>query len=319
MKPVFIFSLPRAGSTLLQRILTSHTDICSSAEPWLLLPFLYIRKKSGMLSEYSHFSGYTALNEFVDGLPHKEDDYNESLREFVSQLYEKRCSNNEIYFIDKTPRYYLIIPEIVNLFPDAKFIFLFRNPAHVFSSIISTFGKGRLNKLHGYQIDIKSGADELAAGYDLYKDKAYAVQYEDLIKEPDKYISEIFDYLEITTQSDVLTQFSQVKLPGSMGDPTGVKKYSSISTDSLHTWGDVIDSWVKKHVLLNFIKAISDDTFEKHGYSKAVVVEEVGRLNVEKLGVRDLADLMRSSSIPALNLNLFFSQDGKWTKEKYIS
>jgi len=252
-------------------------------------------------------------------LPNKEDDYNESLRDFVASLYEKKCVNNEIYFIDKTPRYYLIIPEIVSLFPDAKFIFLFRNPAHVFSSIISTFGNGRLNKLHGYQIDIQSGSGDLAVGYNLLGEKAYRLQYEDLIKEPERYVNEIFDYLEIKKQPDVLTQFNQVELSGSMGDPTGVKKYSSISTDSLLTWANVIDSSVKKYVMLRFVKHISEAIFETHGYSKTSILEEVKRLNVRKVGFRDLLDLVLSGSISALNLNLYFSRDGKWSRKRYIS
>ena len=37
--PIFLFSLPRSGSTLLQRVLMSHKDIASVAEPWLMLPF----------------------------------------------------------------------------------------------------------------------------------------------------------------------------------------------------------------------------------------------------------------------------------------
>ena len=38
--PVFIFSLPRSGSTLTQRVLTAHDGVASAAEPWVLLPLL---------------------------------------------------------------------------------------------------------------------------------------------------------------------------------------------------------------------------------------------------------------------------------------
>jgi len=38
--PIFILSLLRAGSTLLQRILMGHKDIASVTEPWFLLPFV---------------------------------------------------------------------------------------------------------------------------------------------------------------------------------------------------------------------------------------------------------------------------------------
>ena len=45
VKPVFIFSLPRSGSTLLQRVLTGHSEISSFAEPHFLLPLVGIIKK----------------------------------------------------------------------------------------------------------------------------------------------------------------------------------------------------------------------------------------------------------------------------------
>ena len=37
---IFLISLPRSGSTLLQRIIGGHKDIHTTAEPWLMLhPF----------------------------------------------------------------------------------------------------------------------------------------------------------------------------------------------------------------------------------------------------------------------------------------
>lgn len=38
---IFIVSQPRSGSTLLQRILSAHSQICTTSEPWLALPLLW--------------------------------------------------------------------------------------------------------------------------------------------------------------------------------------------------------------------------------------------------------------------------------------
>ena len=271
MKPVFIFSLPRSGSTLLQRLLASHSEICSTAEPWILLPYIYARKKEGLLSEYSHLLGFKAHNEFIENLPRKDEDFNLLFRQFVHGVYDKQCMNKESYFIDKTPRYYLIISEIAEIFPEAKFIFLFRNPAHVFASIIATFGKGRLNLLHVNRLDIQAGPDALARGYRLIGEKSYKLQYEDLVREPGRYVNEVFDYLDLKHEPEVLNNFNKTKLDGSMGDPTGTKKYSSVSTDSLLTWKEVINSLVRKRMLINLLASIDDSTFMLHGYSKQSV------------------------------------------------
>ena len=64
--PIFIFSLPRAGSTLIQRVLMSNKDICSVAEPWILLPQIYALKGEGSLSEYSSLTSFIAMSDFVN-------------------------------------------------------------------------------------------------------------------------------------------------------------------------------------------------------------------------------------------------------------
>ncbi|MBT8101022.1 MAG: sulfotransferase, partial [Gammaproteobacteria bacterium] len=52
LRPVFLLSLPRSGSTLLQRMLMTHPAISSVPEPWLLLPIFYPRRTSGHSAEY---------------------------------------------------------------------------------------------------------------------------------------------------------------------------------------------------------------------------------------------------------------------------
>ena len=318
MKPVFIFSLPRSGSTLLQRILASHTEICSTAEPWVLLPYIYARKKEGLLSEYSHLDGYKALNEFVEKLPRKDKDFNTLFRQFIGGLYEGQCANKEIYFIDKTPRYYLIIPEIAEIFADAKFIFLFRNPAHVIASIISTFGQSRLNRLHSNLIDIQEGPGALAAGFRLIGENSYRLRYEDLVTEPERYVKEIFDYLQVRHEPEVLYRFGKTSLDGSMGDTTGSKKYSSISAESLETWSTVVNSSVRKRLVIGLLDSIEAETFALHGYSKQSVIDEVSALNVGSFGIRDMLDLAVQKLVPMLNLNLLMADHGKWTRKRYL-
>ena len=182
--PIFIFSLPRSGSTLLQRVLMSSPQICSVSEPWVLLPQIYILRKEGTLSDYSSYTAHKGNMDFINNLPNKEEDYFDSLRQFMLDLYSKQCQNNEQYFLDKTPRYYLIIDEIVKLFPKAKFIFLFRNPIHVFASIINTWGKGRFRKQYANYNDIVDGTKMLSQGYSKYKGISISIKYEDFILNP---------------------------------------------------------------------------------------------------------------------------------------
>ena len=38
MKPIFLLSLPRSGSTLLHRMLASHPQVATLPEPWVPMP-----------------------------------------------------------------------------------------------------------------------------------------------------------------------------------------------------------------------------------------------------------------------------------------
>ncbi len=300
--PIFIFSLPRSGSTLLQRILMSHKDISSVAEPWLLLPFVYTIKSQGIVTDYQHNVAFEAFNDFIDNLPSKEKDYFDALKNFANTLYEKNCNNNEIYFLDKTPRYYFIIPEIAKIFPDAKFIFLFRNPVHVMSSIIQTWGDGHLNHLYNYEKDLGCGPKALSKGYELLKEKAIAIQYEKYVSNPQKSIKNICEYLEIEYDDSMLKNFNDQNTKGCMGDPTGVREYSHISTASLNKWKTTFNTPFRKKLIYKYIETIDADTLMTQGYSKKEILTEIEQLHViQSNSMRDRIDYLFSRLMQHIN------------------
>ena len=51
-RPLFILSLPRSGSTLLQRVLANHPDVATTPEPWVLLPMVYGHTDPDTPAEY---------------------------------------------------------------------------------------------------------------------------------------------------------------------------------------------------------------------------------------------------------------------------
>lgn len=319
--PIFIFSIPRSGSTLLQRVLMSHKDICSIAEPWLLLPQLYNLRREGTLSEYSSLTAYSALQDFIKNLPNKQTDYNDSLKTFILDLYSKQCQNDERYFLDKTPRYYLIIDDIIKVFPEAKFIFLFRNPVHVYASAVSTWGNNRFNKLRSTYNDIILGTKLLSEGYVKHRDKSISINYENFVTNFEVELQKIIDYLDIDLSDSVLNNFHIQDTKGSLGDPTGVKKYNSISKDSLDNWKTVFNSKIRKTFAFWILKKIADKDLEVQGYNKKKIIEELKTLksNNNHLIIMDGLDYLNSFLVRKLYLNLFFSKRFRWIKKKYLS
>lgn len=317
--PIFIFSLPRSGSTLLQRLLMSHKSISSVSEPWLLLPFVYANKGTGTLSEYSSQNSFIGLSDFINNLPNKEADYVEALRNFIIELYSKHCNNGEIYFLDKTPRYYLIIDEILELFPNAKFIFLFRNPVQVYASLITTFAD---NKLTYYQTneDLLDGMRLLSEGYEKYKNKSIHINYEDLVTSPKAQIEKVFNYLNLEIDYSVLNNFSNQNTKGRFGDPSGIKEYNNVSSNSVSKWKMIFNTPIRKKYLLILINKIEAKHIQIQGYDKEQIIKEIKNIRAVYNSIfSDLFYLIRYYMIRKFKLNIFFAKSLKWANNIFFS
>ena len=81
-----------------------------------------------------------ALGDFLDGLPGREDDYREGVRRMYGFLYDQALRvAGKPYFVDKTPWYSLILPELAASFSEARFLILYRNPLAAFVSFVDTW------------------------------------------------------------------------------------------------------------------------------------------------------------------------------------
>src|SRR5690349_16987156 len=126
---IFIISQPRSGSTLLQRVLAGHPDVHTSAETWLMLHPVYAKKRGGLEAEYNEQWAADAVAEFLAYYTEGPGVYDDAIREWARVLYGHALERSgKRFFVDKTPRYYYIVDDLVRLFPQAKFVFLLRNP-----------------------------------------------------------------------------------------------------------------------------------------------------------------------------------------------
>ena len=115
---VFIISQPKAGSTLLQRILAGHPDIQTSAETWLMLHPVYGLRKRGIQTNYNASWAATGVTEFLDNYADGRETYVNGIRSFAETIYGRVLEKHgKKIFLDKTPRYTMIIDELYELFP----------------------------------------------------------------------------------------------------------------------------------------------------------------------------------------------------------
>jgi len=292
VRPLFLFSLPRAGSTLVQRVLASHPEISTTAEPWLLLPQLYATRLDGIYTEYGQIQSTKALTDFARELPQGEDEYRRELNRFISRLYERASSEGAMYFLDKTPRYHLVVEEVFRVFPEAKFVFLWRNPLAVAASIVDTWAHGKWS-FGWWRVDLYEGLASLIAAYDRHRDAACAARFEDLVRGNERGWGELFGYLQIPFDESSLSSFHRTELPGRMGDPTGRRQYLGISDEPLDKWKRTMANPVRKAWCRSYLRWIGAERMAMMDYDLDDLLAQVDALpsSARLIG----SDLLRAS------------------------
>lgn len=282
IQPIFLFSISRSGSTLVQRIIAAHDGVATVSEPWLLLPHAYTLRQQGVDAEYVHPLLVTAIEDFCEKLPRGSDDYLAELREFALRLYEKAAGEGAEYFLDKTPPYCLIADEIMRLFPEGKFVFLWRNPLSVIASLIETWGPWRPTFMSS---DLFTGLPRLVAAYAAQCERVHAAKFEDLSGGDENEWRALMAYLGIEFDPDALVDFAAVELNGRMGDPTGRKKYSALSSEPQEKWKTALANPVRREWCRRYLRFLGPDRLAVMGYDHDQLIRELGSLPISMEGV----------------------------------
>lgn len=277
--PIFLLSLPRSGSTLLQRMLASHDEIDTIAEPWVLLPFFTALEERTVYAEYGQMTLHKAFENVLSVLPNGINDYYEVVRESTTKLYGKLSQKETCYFLDKTPRYHLVAEHIIRAFPDAKTIFLWRNPLSVVASLLTMSSeKGTWKDFHRYKIDLYKGFDKLFQAFTLYGKYGMFLQYEDIITYPLATLNKLENFLDIQFSPETLDVFLNKPLLGNLGDQRGTALYEGISNKSLTRWKQVLCTPSRKKWAKEYLSWIGDTRLNKIGYEYDTLVDELETL-----------------------------------------
>ena len=272
---IFLISTPRTGSTLLQQLLSSHPQIHTLPETWIALPSLYTlysRKIDRRFNvEYNLYWARTAIKEFIDKLPGKEEDYLAGIRMMYSHLYNRAIQDSgKQFFLDKGPRYYLIIPELYKVFPNATYIILLRNPLATLSSIIN-FVKWRMGHLFQFKHDLLQGPRRLLKGTQLLGDRCITIQYEKLLKKPDKEINKICEKLNVEFNPSMLSYDFKEEYQNSLGYKEQRDEYKSGRPDprNIDNWQDTLKDPRAWHLANDYLNYLGKKIIEGMGYPYA--------------------------------------------------
>jgi hypothetical protein len=272
IQPIFIFSVSRSGSTLVQRVIAAHDGVATVSEPWILLPYLYTLRPRGVKAEYEHESMVMAIEDFCRELPEAREDYHAELRSFVLRLYEKAAGGEARCFLDKSPPYCLVAEEIMRLFPEGKFVFLWRNPLSIAASVIETWEPWHPTM---FRSDFYIGLPRLIAAYRAHSARAHSVRFEDLIGGDALCWKAMMDYLEIEFEPDALSRFSEVKLNGRAGDQTGVRRYATLSAEPHEKWKSTLSNPLRKEWCRRYLRFLGNERLAVMGYDGEQIIREL--------------------------------------------
>jgi hypothetical protein len=284
MHIIFILSLPRSGSTLLQRLLATHSAISTVSEPWLLLPIVYATKEYGVYAEYGHAQSNKALHDFIKELPRGAIDFDEAIRLFYFSLCQKISGSDKLYFLDKTPRYTLIAEDLSRIFPDAKFIVLWRNPLAIIASMLEAWSRTHWN-MHHFNIDLYPGVTSLVDFVQMHSEKIYQLNYENLVTNTKDELVRLLTYLGLPYEQAIFDKFKRVRLNGQLGDKTTEEKAFSVSNQSLDKWEESFSNILRKRWGVKYLEWLGSERLSVMGYDLQSLLKQ---LNQTKLGLRNL-------------------------------
>ncbi len=222
--PIFVLGQPRTGTTLIERIITSHSQVHSAGE---LQQFgLALRR----LSNYQNPKRFSA--ELFAAV--KELDATK-----IGNLYlqsSQRLQGETPYFVDKLPQNYLMIPLILKSLPNAKIVHLVRNPMDAcFSSFKQLFADAYL---HSYD------QREMARHHVRYRnlmqvwrerfpDRFFEISYEATARDIEPNARQLIDYLGLPWE-DACLNFHQQKTAVSTASAVQVREPAH--TRSIDRW-----------------------------------------------------------------------------------
>lgn len=264
---IFLISQPRSGSTLVQRVLAVHPDIYTMSEPWLMLHPLYALRPEGYRAEYNEDLAGSALRGFLQTIPRGDDEYIKGVQRMYSYLYESALAGSgKRYFLDKTPRYYLIIPELYRTFPKARYIILFRNPLAVLCSVLKTWVKEDWFSLSGAKNDLIRAPRLLLEGVELLGKGVGVVHYERLVENPEGEVRRICDSLGLDFVPEMI-EYGRLNLPRwSFGDSELIYQHAQPATENIQKWVKMLADPQVWRLANDYLRLLGREIVEQIGY-----------------------------------------------------
>jgi hypothetical protein len=192
--PIFVIGCQRSGTSLLRRILDSHSSIACPPESKFLLPTVQI------LRDRAAMAG-------LDSMGYGRAEVAAALGSFASGFFEGYAdSRNKPRWADKTPNYVECLPELWEVLgPEARFVLIVRDGLDVAFSLsdpdrhypaidghVRAAGGSRPIGAGRYWAEQNERIEAFRAAH---PDACHRIRYEDLTERPEACLRPMFDFL----------------------------------------------------------------------------------------------------------------------------
>lgn len=245
--PFFILGCVRSGTTLLRDILRIHPRLESPEETHFFRwadPYASPRYEKQYLGT-KLFEGHRDLDkvkydEFAKSMYLARD--RRELSELYASIFLKKNNNVTARWFDKTPQNIYGVLLLNYMYPNSKFIHIYRNPYNVVSSL----KEGKVMAKH----EVKGGINYWMESMIMFNEfkkmpgiegRLFELKYEDMVASPKNDITDVLNFLN---EDPALFDFSQVKTHKEKD------KYKSILTETE----------------VGYVKELCEPYFSHYGY-----------------------------------------------------
>ena len=275
---VFIVGKGRSGTTLLQALLNSHPNVIAPPES----KFIVIHaSRFGKKTKWTRSDIFSFVNVlyteffFVEFWKLDKQKLTDSFLAAIDYLdYSLACKivyyamhgqkESIVLLSDKNPFYSIIIPTLLRVFPDARFIHLVRNPRDNISSTLMAF-KLKITIYMSLQWLMFNKIIE--NNKQLLPEKYFTLRYEDMVNDVKAVMESICEFLQIPF-SEKMTEINRTEIKDIyLSEKMAMEENKKSMLEPISTKN--IDKW-KKELNAEDISIVESITanyaFKKYGY-----------------------------------------------------
>lgn len=192
---------PRSGTTLLEQMLDAHPAIVASEETHILHDEAYLPLTRG-------FPQNASILEVLEAAPsalllESRKNYFRCTERFIQKVIGEKL------LLDKNPALNVLVPAVIRIFPEARFLVAVRDPRDV---IISCFSQPLpLNPVSSAYLSLESTVAQYLNVMGFWrqmvsrmKGQWVQIRYEELVREPAVVVGRILEFLGLPWSDEVL-------------------------------------------------------------------------------------------------------------------